>query len=450
MLLTSPAYFALLGLLFIAYWPATRNRLAVVSLVLFANLLFYAKWDLSYLLIVPAASLADFTIALLLDRTTSAASRRLLITTSVLINAGLIASLRWRWVMPLALSFYAFQSLTYTIDVYRRDAKPVRSYLTYLCCSSFFPCTLAGPITRMSSLLKQFETWPKTLVAADSGRALFLIGLGLMKKFLIADYLSDQLVNRVFDVPKLYSGAEVLVGVYAYALQLYYDFSGYTDIAIGSALLLGIRLQANFNRPYSATNLADFWRRWHISLSNWLRDYLYFSLPGLRSRWKLFTYLNLVITMAIGGLWHGATINFLIWGLLHGIGLAAVRGYQVLRGATRNEDSTVSRVLSGLLTFHFVAFAWIFFRAGNLATARDVLAQIGSATFSLASVSSSFIGVMAIAAAAHFVPKKWFDFSIELFSASPAYVQGFCLALLVISIQHLSNTGAAPFIYTRF
>src|SRR4051794_27464843 len=152
MLLTSPAYFALLGLVFFAYWPATRNRFGVLSVVLFANLFFYAKWDLRYLLIVPAASLADFIIALLLDRTASDGSRRALITTSVLINIGLIASLRWQWALPLALSFYAFQSLTYTIDVYRRDAKPVRSYLTYLCCSSFFPCTLAGPITRLSSL----------------------------------------------------------------------------------------------------------------------------------------------------------------------------------------------------------------------------------------------------------------------------------------------------------
>jgi alginate O-acetyltransferase complex protein AlgI len=450
MLLTSPAYFALLGLLFFIYWPAARHRLAVLSLVLFANLFFYARWDLRYLLIVPAASLADFSIALVLDRTASTGWRRLLIGASVFINIGLIASLKWRWVLPLGLSFYAFQSLTYTLDVYRRDTKPVRSYLTYLCCSSFFPCTLAGPITRISSLLKQFDTWPRSLLAADGGRALFLIGLGLTKKFLIADYLSEQLVSRVFDTPKLYSGGEVLLAVYAYAFQLYYDFSGYSDIAIGSALLLGIKLPANFNRPYAAANLADFWRRWHISLSNWLRDYLYFSLPGLRSRWKVFAYLNLVITMASGGLWHGASVNFLIWGVLHGVGLAALRAYQNVRGTAKSSPSLTSRVLTGFATFQFVSFAWIFFRAANLDLAREILTQIASFTFSFANVTPSFVLVLAIGAIAHFVPKNWYDLSVRAFSASPAYVQGFALALLVISIQHLANTGAAPFIYTRF
>src|SRR5207302_4962355 len=178
----------------------------------------------------------------------------------------------------------------------------------------------------------------------DGGRALFLIGLGLVKKLLIADYLAESLINRVFDLPKLYSGFEVLVGVYAYAFQLYYDFSGYTDIALGSALLLGIRLPVNFNRPYAAENIADFWRRWHISLSNWLRDYLYFSLPGLRSPWKIFTYMNLVITMAIGGLWHGANWTFLIWGLIHGVGLGFTRWLQVLRGNVKPSSNPALRL----------------------------------------------------------------------------------------------------------
>src|SRR5205823_268737 len=192
--------------------------------------------------------------------------------------------------------------------------------------------TLAGPITRVSSLIDQFEK-RKPLDPADGGRALFLIGMGLMKKLLIADYLSSNLVNRVFDFPTLYTGAETLIAVYAYALQIYYDFSGYTDIAMGSALLLGIKLPPNFNRPYAAENIADFWRRWHISLSNWLRDYLYFSLPGKRS--KIFTYVNLVVTMVIGGLWHGASWNFVIWGALHGVGLAVVRLWQAQFGASK-------------------------------------------------------------------------------------------------------------------
>src|SRR3984885_3983427 len=326
MLLTTAAYFSFLVAVFFAYWLAARYRLGALAVILFANYFFYARWDLIYLAIIPVASTCDFLIGHALHRSERPGLRRLLVTLSIVLNVGLMASVRHLpalpWVLPLALSFYGFQSLTYTIDIYRRDAKPADSYLAYLASASFFPTTLAGPITRISTLLPQ---WSKRelLSAQDGGKAFFLIGLGLLKKFLIADYLADTLINRVFDLPKLYSGTEVLMGVYGYALQLYYDFSGYSDIAIGSALLLGIKLPINFNRPYTAQNIADFWRRWHISFSNWLRDYLYFSLPGLRSRWKIFTYGNLILTMAIGGLWHGASWTFLIWGLWHGTGLAA-------------------------------------------------------------------------------------------------------------------------------
>src|SRR5205823_11131871 len=172
----------------------------------------------------------------------------------------------------------------------------------------------------------------KPLDPADGGRALFLIGLGLVKKLMIADYLAGNLVGRVFDFPNLYTASEVLIGVYSYALQIYFDFSGYTDIAIGSALLLGIKLPPNFDMPYAASSVADLWRRWHISFSNWLRDYLYFSLPGMRSRWKIFAYTNLVITMVLGGLWHGVSWTFAIWGLLHGVALAVTRAWQTWRG----------------------------------------------------------------------------------------------------------------------
>jgi D-alanyl-lipoteichoic acid acyltransferase DltB (MBOAT superfamily) len=440
MLLTSPAYFVFLGLLFFIYWPLARRRYERLAIVLFANLLFYAKWDLIYLVLIPAASTADYLIGRALSRTERFALRRALVTASIAVNAGLIVSARS--LLPLGLSFYAFQSLTYTIDVYRRDAEPAGSYLAYLCSSSLFPTTLAGPITRIPTLLSQFEAAPRLLAAADGGRALFVIGLGLMKKFLIADYLAEHLVNRVFDTPKQYSGAAVLIGVYGYAFQLYYDFSGYTDIAIGSALLLGLRLPQNFNRPYAAENIADFWRRWHITLSNWLRDYLYFSLPGLRSKWKVFTYTNLVITMALGGLWHGGSATFLVWGLLHGFGLAFLRMLP--------KQWPLPSPLRQLATFHFVAFAWIFFRAADLATARDVLSQIASGTFSLANVTASFALILAIAALAHFVPRNWYDTSVRVFALSPAYAQAAALALLVLAIQYIAATGAAPFIYTKF
>lgn len=427
-------------------------RAAALGVILLANYFFYAKWDLRYLALIPAASTCDFFIGWGLQVSKVPSIRRVLVTTSIVMNIGILAVLRYvplsTVALPLTLSFYVFQALTYTIDIYRGDAKGTKSYLTHLAAVSFFPTTLAGPITRVSSLISQFEK-RKPLDPADGGRALFLIGMGLMKKLLIADYLSSNLVNRVFDFPTLYTGAETLIAVYAYALQIYYDFSGYTDIAIGSALLLGIKLPPNFNRPYAAENIADFWRRWHISLSNWLRDYLYFSLPGKRS--KVFTYVNLVITMVIGGLWHGANWNFVIWGALHGFGLAFVRLWQTQFGASKSANpSRLWHYASIVLTFHYVTFAWIFFRAPNFDTALAVLGRIGSLSVSFANISGPLLLVLVIGALAHYVPKKWYDWSLNLYVEAPFYAQAVVLALLALGLQNVVQSGAAPFIYTRF
>ena len=457
-------YFVFLAAVFFLYWPVSRVRLLTLSLILFANYLFYAKWDLFYLALIPAVSSCDYVFGLGLQYSESRAVRRLLVTLSIVMNLGLLASIKympfflhnwtlvtgratpeWHWSLPLSLSFYVFQALTYTIDLYRHDAKGTRSYLAHLTAVSFFPTTLAGPITRVSSLIDQFEK-PKRLDPNDGGRALFLIAMGLMKKLLIADFLGANLVNRVFDTPNLYSGTETLVAVYAYALQIYYDFSGYTDIAIGSALLLGIKLPPNFNAPYAAENIADFWRRWHISLSNWLRDYLYFSLPGKRS--KVMPYVSLIITMLLGGLWHGASWNFVIWGGLHGVGLAVVRGWQARFGTAKAVGFW--RYFNIFLTFHFVAFAWIFFRAPNLETVSEILSRIGSLSVSAANLSRPLALIITIGVLAHYVPKKWYDFSLGIFVKAPFYAQAVGLALLAVGLQYVAQTGATPFIYNRF
>ena len=466
MLLSNPEYFYFLVLVFFVYCLVRRVRMAGVALICVANYFFYAKWGLVYLALVPLASTCDFLIGRGLGRTERPGWRRLLVSISLAINIGLIVTCKyvpvllgawphWNqqtagagWVLPLGLSFYALQALTYTLDVYRRDAKPAESYLGYLASVSFFPTTLAGPITRIATLLPQ---WGKARLVTneEGGRALFLIGLGLAKKFLIADYLATNLVNRVFDLPTLYSGGDVLVAVYAYAFQLYYDFSGYTDIAIGSALLLGIRLPINFNTPYRAENIADFWRRWHISFSNWLRDYLYFSLPGLRSRWKIFAYLNLVITMLIGGFWHGASWTFLTWGLLHGVGLAGFRAWQSI-GGRKVARALWLRVAGAVLTFHFVLLAWIFFRADSMRTALQILAQIGSLQYSFENTTAPFLLVLGFGVVAHFMPKAWFEAGQGWFVRSPALLQAGAMALLVVAIQYVATSSAAPFIYQKF
>lgn len=469
MLLSSSLYFVFLVAVFFLYWPVARVRAAGLAVLLAANYFFYAKWDLFYLFLIPAASTCDFFLALGMQRTANRGLRRSLVSLSVLLNLGILASFKympfflanyarlsghpappWHWTFPLGISFYTFQALTYTIDVYRRDAPATPSLLAHLTAVSFFPTTLAGPITRVAALLPQLERKQKTLEAGDSGRALFLIGLGLIKKFMIADYLAENLVNRVFDLPRLYTAAETLVGVYGYALQIYYDFSGYTDIALGSALLVGLKLPANFNRPYAAESVPDFWRRWHITLSNWLRDYLYFSLPGLRSKWKAFTYANLVLTMLLGGLWHGASWNFVLWGLLHGVALALTRAWQVWRGRRPGPGPAWSRPVRVFLTAQFVCFAWIFFRSPDLAAALAILERISSLTVSFANIPAPFALVMGIAILAHYAPKPVYDTGLRLYTRAPFYVQAAALVALVIGLQYIAATGAAPFIYTRF
>jgi D-alanyl-lipoteichoic acid acyltransferase DltB (MBOAT superfamily) len=451
MLPTVPEYYYLVVVVFFAFWLLRRTPAAIVP-ILIANLLCYAKWGLIYLLLVPIAATCDFFLARAISRSNSAISSKCLLACSVLLNAGLIVFCRYiprtGLLLPLSLSFYAFQALTYTFDVYRKDARPIPNYLYYLSSVTFFPVIVAGPITRVAVLAPQWLWKGKMLTPEEGSRALFLIGLGLFKKFLIADYLGTNLINRVFDLPTLYSGGDVLLAVYGYAFQLYYDFSGYSDIAIGSALLLGIKLPANFNLPYRAANIADFWRRWHITFSNWLRDYLYFSLPGPRTR--VMPYLNLVITMAVGGLWHGASLTFLIWGLLHGTGLALFRLWQALRKDRKQTVSLARSMGGGILTFHFVLLTWIFFRAATVKAAMQILQQIVSLKFSFDNASPAFLLVLAIAAAAHFVPKAWYDFSLRQFTRTPAVAQAAALAGVLIAIRLVSSTGAAPFIYSKF
>lgn len=429
------AYFAFLTAIVFLYWPLARFRAASLAVILLANYFFCARWGLLYLLLIPAASTLDFLVGLGLERAGRRSIRRALVGVSLAVNLGILISLRGS---SLTLAFYAFQALTYTLDIYRRDAGAAGSLLAHLAAAGFFPTLLSGPITRVADLLPQLERRPKTLSPEDGGRALWLIGLGLVKKLLIADYLGANLVDRVFDLPKLYTAAETLAALYAYAFQLYYDFSGYTDIVTGSALLLGLRLPRNFDRPYASSSVVEFWRRWHITLSNWLRDYLYFSLPGLRSRWKLITYLNLLLTMALGGLWHGLSWNFLIWGLLHGAALAA----------TRAAAGRFPR--SALATFHFVCFAWIFFRAPSLGAAWSILERLGSLSVSFANISPLLALVLALAAAAHFLPSRWHEAALRLYTRAPFYAQAAALVVLAWGLTRLAGAGSAPFIYTRF
>ncbi len=457
----SGAYYLFVVTVFFLYWAAARARRARLGIVLLANYVFCAQFGVFYALLLPACSLVDYSVGRGLMRFSQPALRRLLVGISIALNLALLigsrympvllnrhGAIQWDWVFPLGLSFYTFQALTYTIDLYRRDAEGTHSLLAHLSAVSFFPTIVAGPITRVSDLIKQFTTAP-ALTRADGGRAFFLIGLGLMKKALIADYLAENFVNRVFDTPNLYSGAEVLIAVYAYSLQLYFDFSGYTDIARGVAQLLGIRLPINFDRPYLSANMTEFWRRWHLTFSNWLRDYLYFSLPGKRT--KVMPYLNLVITMILGGLWHGVTWTFAIWGALHGVALALTRLSRAdppVRGRPPGRPAWVWMQI--FLTYQFVCLTWIFFRAASLPDALMLLSRIASLTPGLENVSWPLTAVLLIAAASIFISKKLYSQTMDLFANSPFYVHVAALALVAVALQLLGGRASTPFVYSRF
>ena len=343
------AVLAVLGVGLGASQVAAYRPLGRVVILFVASSLFYHAWAAAmpgpyrYLLgLLLATIVLDYYLALWIERTGSPRGRKALVIVSLCSNLGILGFFKYadffshdvlrldvpylHLILPAGISFHTFQSLSYTIDVYRKQLRATRSVVTFATFVLFFPQLVAGPIVRAQDLLPQLDELPALeLQAATAG--LFRIVVGLFKKIALADTLALALVDRVFEAPERFSALEVAAGVYAYALQIYLDFSAYSDIAIGSAQVLGFTLPENFRTPYRSANLQEFWRRWHISLSTWLRDYLYIALGGSKgAAWR--TYLNLVITMVLGGLWHGASWAFVVWGALHGAGLAVTRYFQ--------------------------------------------------------------------------------------------------------------------------
>ncbi len=362
-----------------------------------------------------------------------------------------VSRVHLRIVLPFGISFFTFETMSYTIDVYRREIEPAKRYLDYLLFVAFFPHLVAGPIVRPKSMLPQFAREPK-FDESEQAKGLYLIAGGLLKKMVIGDFLAQNLVKRVFDNPERFTSVEVLFAVYAYAIEIYADFSGYTDVAIGSAHLFGYTLPQNFDQPYMARNLQDFWHRWHISLSSWLRDYLYIPLGGSR-KGSLFTYRNLMITMVLGGLWHGASWNFVIWGALHGAALAGTRMWQRWRDAARGGPAPPSPVwstISVFCTFQYVCFAWVFFRAPTFAHAKLMLSRIALLHGGAANLSPRVLAVMGVAFAIHFLPKNAALRVRAAFVRAPAIVQGLALAGVALCLHAVAGAKAEPFVYGQF
>ncbi|HXD32418.1 MAG TPA: MBOAT family protein [Pyrinomonadaceae bacterium] len=473
MLFTSANYFIFLAIVFFVYCLLARKRVPVLFL-LAASYYFYALWNVKFLALVFLLSTVDFMVALLLERSRGSVARKLLLTVSVASDVGVLFVFKYfnffssslnelfaklglhsstflleNLALPLGLSFITFRSLSYVVDVYRGQLKATRRYFDYLTYVAFFPTVIAGPIARAGDLLPQFQSRP-AITSEQGTRAMFLIMIGLIKKIAIADFLGNNLVDRVFDQPQLYSSLETLAAIYGYAVQIYCDFSGYSDIAIGSALLLGFTLPPNFDAPYRARNLRDFWRRWHISLSTWLFDYVYISLGGLRKR-RINLYRNLVLTFLIGGLWHGAAWTFVIWGGLHGLGLCATHWWAQVKKNRRSKSSQHwwSKAVGVFVTFHFVCAAWIVFRAQNLTEAWQVIAQLGSLQFSHSNLSGSILAVLVVAYLSHWLPSRISSGFERFWTWLPAPAQAVLILSLALGLYYVAG-AEAQFIYGNF
>src|SRR5215471_4715268 len=483
---TGTLYFAFLIGVFYCYWLLPEQGRWRAGWLAFASCALYCLGGYAAVSVLFGVSAANF-IAGRLMRGRNPRVRKALLLASLGIDLGVLGLFKyWNFFLdsspgwprttggaferlhlnvlaPIGVSFFIFQSIGYVVDVYREDGPPADSFAEYLLFISFFPVVAAGPIVRGRQLLPQFRESRK-FSADQGGRALFLIALGLVKKIAIADYLSANIVDRVFDFPGRFSSLEILVAIYCYALQIYLDFSGYSDIAIGSAMLLGFELPENFNAPYRARNVAEFWRRWHITFSTWLRDYVFFTIAGKRVRNRWILYAGLIVTMLLGGLWHGAGYTFLVWGILHGLGLAVYHGYADLRrwylrkragGSAfiplgQSLAARCKSIASVILTFHFVCLTWVFFRADSIDQARDLLRQAGKLTWGTANLTGGVLLLAAIGFIAHWSPRALFDGACSGFSKLPAPVQATLLFGIGMGLYYAASTDVAPFIYSRF
>ena len=458
--------------LLIFYSVCTRERLRDI-LLLVASYIFYMSWYWQYAGLIVLSTIVDYFLGRRLGQEENQSKRKFLLITSLVVNLGILGIFKYynfffdasktafgffgieipdlyhQLLLPVGISFYTFQTLSYTIDVYRKHIDPEKSFTKFAVFVAFFPQLVAGPIVRAKDFLPQINK-PTHVLAKDWELGIQMIFIGLFKKIIIADLLAYLAVDAIFENPSAYSSFDLIMGLYAYTFQIYCDFSGYSDIAIGLAMLMGFHLPINFNRPYLAQSPSDFWKRWHISLSSWLRDYLYISLGGNRgTRW--FTARNLMLTMVLGGLWHGAAYNFILWGAFHGLILVLSRNVII-------EEKIGGRMLTKMVVnFHLVVFGWLLFRVTDMSNFIEYVR--GIAAFSGGTdLHPLFYLILAMAIVAHLIPRKFVEDSIvqpiesfiaERFAILLAPIKsGIYVGLLFLFIG--ASIGTPAFIYFQF
>jgi len=489
LIFSTPAFW-IFFVIVLAGFSLLYRKLFLRNLYLFLiSLFFYYKSGGLFLILLILVTFIDFFSGLMISRSKTRYTRKLFLLISIISNIGILAYFKYTGffietindifgtqlvaydflgafsnaslgtsfdvssiILPVGISFFTFQSLSYTIDLYRQKFKPVTNLIDFGFYVSFFPQLVAGPIVRASEFVPQLYCRYQ-LTQREFSHALFLISKGLIKKIIISDFIAVNFVDKVFEMPVIHSGFENLLAVYGYGLQIYCDFSGYTDIAIGLGLILGFRLPLNFNSPYKATSITDFWKRWHISLSRWLKDFLYIPLGGNR-KGRIRTIINLMITMLLGGLWHGASLRFIIWGGLHGFGLIIDRIRIYIFGRSSDRKWFI-RFISVFITFHFVSFCWIFFRAQDMHSVTLMLRQIffHFSPGSYITLLTAYAGVFLLMAAGyliHFLPEKVKESYRGLFIKVPLAAQFIIVLLIAVLIYQMRSATVMPFIYFRF
>lgn len=474
-------------ILFLLFYPIyilikDRSKLMIVYVVAFSIYFYYKSSDWCVILLLSSAT-SDYIIGIILNKQRKTCIKKLLVVLSIAINLSVLLYFKYfnllgdlvfsslsflgvngyetPWqtvdiVLPVGISFYTFQTMSYIIDLYKKEIKPVTKWIDYVFYVSFFPQLVAGPIVRAKDFIPQIYQ-PKVLTKSNFGRALFLITSGLIKKVIISDYISLNFVDRIFDNPLHYTGLETLLGTYGYSLQIYCDFSGYSDMAIGIALLLGFEFNMNFDSPYQSASITEFWRRWHISLSGWLKDYIYIPLGGSR-KGKKQTYLNLMTTMLIGGLWHGAAIKFILWGGLHGIALVINKLWTKLVPSAKimgYEMSWDRRILGQIITFHTVCFIFILFRADNMNTVYNIINNIFTnfhpeIFLQLINGYKLVFSLIAFGFVLHFISKKQEIRYQNFLSALPYPIQILYFMAVVFMVVQFRSADIQPFIYFQF
>ena len=469
-MLFSSGLFWVLFLIFLPVYALLRSRrLQMVVYVVAFSLYFYYKSSAWFFMLLIITSVLDWCLSRIMSDTRKLWKRRLCLWLSIGMSLSILGFFKyanfflWNWnqmvegnfqpldiILPVGISFYTFQSISYIVDVYKGRVSPTETWIEYLFFLSYFPALVAGPIVRADYFLPQIQNRDHAS-REEMAAGLWLIILGLVKKAVVADYIA-QYNDLIFASPTGYSGLESLMGVVGYVVQIYCDFSGYSDMAIGISAIMGFRLTKNFDFPYKSRNLTDFWRRWHISLSTWLRDYVYIPLGGNR-RGTLRTYVNNFLTMLVGGLWHGAAWKFVIWGGMHGVGLIV---HKALRPwLDRIPDTWPVKAASWTLTMAYVSFLFIFFRAASFEDAWLIIRNIFG-NFDIAYLAP-FVRVryvwlifVAMIIAVHSLPTRWINAAGDWFVRAPF---GAKLAVFIVAVQlvvQFMSEDVMPFIYFQF